>query len=127
MKNTAILFSIAAIILLVGGFVFVNGKTQVTGNVVAGPTLDGEVQKVTLGTKDYNYWPNEITVKAGKPVELTMDSSVKGCLRSFAIRDLGISGYSKNPAEKITFTPTQKGAFKFTCSMGMGYGTINVV
>ena len=126
MKNTTILFVIVGMILIVGGFVFVKGKSTVTGNVIAGESLGGDVQKVVLSMKDYNYYPQEVKVKANQPVELTMDDSVRGCLRSFAIRDLGVSGYSKSPNEKITFTPTQKGSFRFSCAMGMGFGTLVV-
>ncbi|KAF0216769.1 MAG: Heavy metal transport/detoxification protein, partial [bacterium] len=86
----------------------------------------GNVQKVILGMKNYNYNPNTITVKAGQPVSITLDSSVQGCLRSFAIKDLGVSKYAKTPSETIDFTPTKKGTFTFACSMGMGYGTLVV-
>ena len=76
--------------------------------------------------KNYNYYPNTITVKSGQPVELTLDESVRGCLRGFTIKDLGVSKYSKTPEDSIDFTPTEKGTFAFSCSMGMGYGTIIV-
>jgi hypothetical protein len=59
-------------------------------------------------------------------VEITLDNSVKGCLRSFNIKDLGVQKSSKNSDDKITFTPTKKGTFKFACVMGMGYGNIIV-
>ena len=83
-------------------------------------------QQVTLGIKNFNYFPEVITVKAGQPVSLTLDNSVTGCFRSFNIRDLGVSGYSSSPDNKIMFTPAEKGTYKFSCSMGMGYGTLIV-
>ena len=120
---------IILIVFAVGIFMFVNASgdsknNSATGNVVTGSNTDA--QKITLSVKNYNYYPNTITVKAGKPVSITLDSSVQGCLRSFNIKDLGVRGYSQNPSQTIDFTPTQKGTFKFTCSMGMGYGTIIV-
>ena len=133
MKNTTLFGFILIILLLVGYFLFFNTTdvSGVTGNVV-GSNGDSEIvnnedtQKITLGTRNYNYYPNEFSVKANQPVEITLDDSVRGCLRSFSIRDLGISKFSQNPSQKIVFTPTQIGSFKFSCSMGMGYGTINI-
>ena len=123
---------IILIVAVIGIFMFVKAgranNSSVNGNVVAEnpQVLKGEIQKVVLSTKNYNYYPNTINVKAGKPVSITLDSSVQGCLRSFTIKDLGIQGYSKSPSQTIDFTPTQKGTFRFACSMGMGYGTIVV-
>lgn len=88
--------------------------------------IGGEIQKVTLSFKDYNYYPNTIIVKAGKPVEITLDNSIKGCFRSFNIKQLGISQYSSSPDNKIRFTPMKAGNYEFACSMRMGYGTLVV-
>src|SRR3989338_10973501 len=123
------LFYIACIFILIAlaGFLLLKGEvSKNTVTEVQGNTLQGEVQKVVLGTKDYNYYPNTIKVQSGKPVSITLDKSVTGCLRSFTIKDLGVSKYARTPSETIDFTPTQKGTFRFACSMGMGYGTIIV-
>jgi plastocyanin domain-containing protein len=112
------MLAVVAIIIIVGIFSF----KAITGNVTS-----ENVQKITLSFKNYNYYPNTISVEAGKPVEITLDNSIRGCFRSFNIRDLGVSYSSSSPSDVIKFTPTKKGAFQFTCSMRMGYGTINVV
>ncbi len=132
MKNSTFVIGIIVMLILAGGFVFAksgNGNT-VTGNSivtdVAPEVVKGEVQKVVLSTKNYNYFPNTVNVKANQAVEITLDKSVTGCLRAFTIKDLGVSQYAKTPNDKIVFTPTQKGNFRFTCSMGMGYGTLVV-
>ena len=88
-------------------------------------TENDAVQKINLGFKN-GYYPNTIAVKAGKSVEITLDSSVRGCYRSFNIPQLGISVYSKNPSDTIEFFPNKKGQFEFRCGMGMGRGTIIV-
>lgn len=93
-------------------------------NVANAP--ENSVQKVNLGFRN-NYYPNTITVQSGRPVEITLDSSVGGCYRSFNIRALGVSYLSSGPSDTIKFTPDKKGSFRFACGMGMGYGTINVV
>lgn len=124
MKNTLWIIVIGIVVLLAGVTLFMNsGSSSVTGNVVANT---GDAQKITLSERDLNYYPQTITVKADQPVELTLDSSVKGCLRAFTIRDLGVQQYAKTTSEVIKFTPTKKGTFTFACSMGMGYGTIIV-
>lgn len=129
MKNSILLLTIAIMILVIGSFVFANAKdTSITGNVVLEnqKVIKGNLQKIILGMKDFNYYPNTIKVKANRPVEITIDETVKGCLRSFAIRDLGVNKYARTAADKIIFTPTKTGTFSFSCSMGMGYGKLIV-
>jgi plastocyanin domain-containing protein len=89
-----------------------------------GPAADA--QKITLSYKNYNYYPNTIRVKSGVPVSITLDKSVIGCYRSFAIPDFGIDEYSSGPSDTIDFTPEKKGTFKFRCGMGMGNGILIV-
>ena len=127
MKNIVFLAGIL-ILLVVGGYVLFDNsekETVITHNGNTVNVIPG-VQKLVIGVKDSNYYPNTITVKAGQPVSITLDSSVQGCLRSFTIKDLGVKGYSSSPSQTIDFTPTKKGTFRFACSMGMGTGTIIV-
>lgn len=121
------LWMIAIVILIAVGSYFVfagrgNGINEVATNNVG----NSDTQKVSIGMKNSNYYPQIITVKQGIPVEITLDSSITGCFRSFVIRDFGVNKYSKNPGEKIVFTPDRKGTFRFACSMGMGTGTLIV-
>ncbi|MEK6858530.1 MAG: cupredoxin domain-containing protein [Nanoarchaeota archaeon] len=126
MKNTMFIAVIVGIIVLAGAVLFLNsGEGVINGNVVTTGNA-GDAQQVTLGMKNGNYFPNTIAVKANQPVEVTLDSSVVGCFRSFTIRDLGVADLSNNPSDTITFTPTKAGSFRFACSMGMGFGTIVV-
>jgi len=115
---------IVLIVLGVGAFLYSSSGSQ--GNNSQTNSQDSNVQKITLGIKNANYYPNTITVKEGVPVEITLDSSVQGCLRSFNINDFGVHASSQNPSQTIKFTPTKTGTFRFACSMGMGYGTIIV-
>lgn len=116
------------LVLVVGGFFFVSGSSAGNGNVVAqdAQIVQGETQKVVIGEKNANYYPNTIKVKANQPVSITLDNSVQGCFRSFNIKELGVSKYARTSSETIDFTPTKKGTFTFACSMGMGYGKIIV-
>ena len=128
-KKSTLYIGVILLILIAGGFFFFKGGSSiVNGNVVSegSQALQGEVQKVVISEKNLNYYPNEIKVKAGQPVSISLDSSVTGCLRSFNIKDLGVSKNAKTPSDTIDFTPTKKGTFRFACSMGMGYGNIIV-
>jgi len=129
-KRTIFLIIGIFIIVMVGYF-FISEKfltgDSISGNAVysTGDTNSNNIQKITLGFKN-NYYPNTITVKVDKSVEITLDSSVRGCYRSFNIPQFGISVYSQNPSDTIKFIPNKKGQFEFKCGMGMGRGTIIV-
>jgi plastocyanin domain-containing protein len=124
MKNTTILMIAGILVLAVGGFIFINSNNNVNGNSTA--VDNGNSQKIVLSLENYNYYPNTITVKAGQPVSISLDKSVGGCLRSFTIPSLGLSKNLRTPQDTLDFTPTQKGTYKFACSMGMGTGTLIV-
>ncbi|MFH1133246.1 MAG: cupredoxin domain-containing protein [Nanoarchaeota archaeon] len=120
-----ILLAAIIVVLIAGAAVFVLSAGKSNGN-------DAPIQQVsqtqdrTLSFQNRNYYPQTLTVKAGQPVRITLDASVRGCYRSFTIRALGISKYSSSPADVIEFVPTQPGTYRFACSMGMGTGTIIV-
>ena len=136
-KKSIITIVIITIILISGFWVVYNPSGRNTaGNVInenvpqdnkdsSNPSTNQEIQKITLSMGS-NYNPNTIKVKAGVPVEITLDSSVRGCYRSFSIPKLGVSKRSSNPSDTIKFTPNQKGTFRYQCSMGMGTGTLIV-
>lgn len=83
------------------------------------------VQTVTLSWGKFNYNPETITVQAGTPVQITADlTRLQGCFQTLIIPDLGVRHYFDENNDVFTFTPTKKGTFPFTCSMGMGKGTL---
>ncbi len=127
MEKSTIFGILIFVIIVSAGFFFLRGSSA-TSNIVpeGSKVVQGELQEVVIGEKNSNYYPNTINVKAGKPVSITLDNSVVGCLRSFTIKDLGVSKYAKTPSETIDFTPTKKGTYAFACIMGMGYGKIIV-
>ena len=128
MKNTTIIFLITAIVLLVGGFVYANGKNNTTANVIVDERkiISGETQKIILSQEGYNY--NDVTVVADKPISLSADSSVSGCLRStvFTINGKKYSKFLKTPEDTLELPALSKGVYNFACSMGMGYGKLIV-
>ena len=123
MKNTTLLIII--VLIVIGGGYFLIKAESASSNATSG-SINGETQKITISMKNNNYYPNTITVKAGQPVEITLDNSVSGCYRSFTINSLGVYKTSRNPSDKIVFTPTKAGTYPFACSMNMGRGTLIV-
>ena len=103
---------------------FLKGENSSSaGDVAVG---SGDVQKIVISEKNYNYYPQTIKAKVNQPVSISLDSSVKGCLRSFTIKEFGVAKYLATPQDTLVFTPTKTGTFTFACSMGMGYGKIIV-
>ncbi len=92
------------------------------------PVIEG-VQKVTINITNTGYNPRTFTVKTGIPVELkVMAGEVYSCATAFTFKAFGINAYVKpNTNQIFTFTPTKKGLYTFSCSMGMYSGTMEVI
>ena len=125
-KKTTFYFALTLMLIAGAGFFLLANQSKNTQDSGAIGNNNGNPQEVVLSMKNYNYYPNTITVKANQPVSISLDESVRGCYRGLVIRDFGISKYLKTPQDTIVFTPTKKGTFRFSCSMGMGTGTLIV-
>ena len=129
MKNATILIFIVIMILAVGGFVFANGKNGTTAKVVSNEgqvIVQGQAQNVILSQSGYNY--KDAAAEAGKPITISADSSVGGCLRSVVFNFNGkkYSKYLKTTEDTLELPALSKGTYSFSCSMGMGYGKLIV-
>ena len=113
----------ALIIIAVGIFFWRSSANENSSDEI---TNGSGVQKIVLSMKDFNYYPNTIYVKAGKPVSISLDDSVGGCYRSIVISSLGLRKTLKSSSDTLDFTPKEKGTYRFACSMGMGTGTLIV-
>lgn len=87
------------------------------------------LQKIKINVVNRGYEPNFVKVKSGAPVEMTLESNgVYSCALSFVFREFGISAHLKSTdSQTFTFTPTKKGKYRFSCSMGMYTGTLEVI
>ncbi len=87
------------------------------------------VQTVSINILNNGYNPRYVKVKSGVPVELTLNSNeVYSCALAFVFREFGINTFLKSTdTQTFTFTPTRKGKFTYTCSMGMYSGTMEVI
>jgi uncharacterized protein len=97
-------------------------------NLALTPVVNG-VQKVTIEAQNSGYSPTYIAVKSGIPVELTITTNdVYSCASAFIFKEFGISTFLKSTdSQTFKFTPTKKGRFTYSCSMGMYTGVMEVL
>jgi len=90
--------------------------------------VTGGVQRITLSWGKFNYAPETMVFKKGIPAEITGDlNRLQGCFKSIVIPAFGVQKVISARDPVIRFTPDKVGTFPFSCSMGMGSGTIEVV
>ncbi len=87
------------------------------------------VQQVVIQAKSNGYSPNYVRVKAGVPVNLTLQTKdTYTCASFFSLKAFGIKlQLGPTDSQSVAFTPTQTGKYQFTCSMGMYKGILEVV
>jgi sulfite exporter TauE/SafE/copper chaperone CopZ len=104
-----------------------SAQTGTTQNL---PPLVGGKQVVTMSASSSGYSPNRLTVKVGIPVlwNITASGSV-GCAGTIVSRGLFPDVVYLTPGTTVTkeFTPIAVGTYRFSCSMGMYTGSIEVV
>ncbi len=88
------------------------------------PSQTAEIYVTSRG-----YTPNDLKVKKGEEVTLTLKSKdAYSCASAFRIPALGISrNLGANDTQIIKFTPDKPGKITFACSMGMYRGVIEVI
>lgn len=88
-----------------------------------------KIQLVLIQVKSNGYSPNRVQVKAGVPVQLTLETkNTYTCASSFIFKAFNISmQLGPNDSQTVTFTPTKKGKYSFTCLMGMYTGVLEVI
>ncbi len=86
------------------------------------------VQQVTIYVGNHGYTPRNVVVQNNIPVELTLKTNeTYSCAVAFVFKEFGIETFLEpTDSQTFTFTPTRKGTFAFTCSMGMYSGTLQV-
>lgn len=92
-------------------------------------TTQNGMQKVDIQALNNGYSPARVAVKVGVPVQLTVSTSeTYTCAAAFVFREFGISTFLEaTDSKSFTFTPTRKGKFTYSCSMGMYTGVMEVI
>ncbi len=124
MNNKTLLFGIIILLVVVGFIVFSN--MDVTKPDSQNPINLGNAQEVVLSQDGLNY--KDVYAEAGKPITISADSSVRGCLRSVAFNIEGKKyvKYLKSSSDTLMLPALEKGTYSFSCSMGMGFGKLVV-
>lgn len=91
-------------------------------------TVDG-IQRVTVSVQNSGYSPRYFSVRAGVPVELTVEAgSVYTCALAFRLPAFRITANLEPETSQVfRFTPGKKGRYTYTCSMGMYSGVMEVI
>jgi len=101
-------------------------STSTTGG--AAPTVQDNVQEVSMRVTEYGYEPNVLTIKAGVPVRWIVDGTqATGCTGGIMIPSLNISRQLASGPNIIEFTAPNPGRLPFSCTMGMVRGVFNVI
>lgn len=92
----------------------------------ATPPLQPE--RVEITAKRFSFTPDQLTLKRGQPVVLTLKSDDVAHGLRFRDLDLNIKAGKGHSAE-VTFTPTRDGDFTGQCSVfcGSGHGRMKVI
>lgn len=103
-------------------------NTPVGATTATVPT-EGGIQRAAITIGNSGYTPRRFAVQVNVPVELTVDAGeVYSCASAFTFREFGIDAFVRpNTSQVFNFTPTKKGVYTFSCSMGMYSGTMEVI
>lgn len=87
------------------------------------------VQEATIFVGSRGYKSDVTKLQKDVPVKLTLKTdNTNGCSRAFVIPSLGISRIlPESGTEIIEFTPTEAGKLTYSCSMGMYYGSFEII
>ena len=122
-KNIFVLMAfVAALVLVVGGFFWYRDRLEKPANNQPVPIGDqaavGEHKYYTnieIDSRDFFFSPDVFEVKAGEKVTVSVKSIGDN---TFVIDELGVN--KKTPDGQVTtieFTPTQKGVYRYYCSL----------
>lgn len=119
-----------ATIAWVNWYFFLAGRTnavQAVAAVATGGTTGGAAPpaQVTI-TVDGGYSPQQVRVKAGRPVRLVFDRKDTGsCSEEIVLPDFGVRKFLPTGQQTtIEVTPPTAGRYEFTCGMSMLRGAI---
>jgi hypothetical protein len=96
------------------------------GASVAGEArAEGGIQRITVDTSSGSWSPNEITLKAGIPAEITFAEG-QGCLAQVVFPDLGVRADLRNGGAVVNLPALEAGEHAFACGMDMVFGKLIV-
>jgi cytochrome c oxidase subunit II len=88
------------------------------------PAPGGEIRKITITARKYEFNPSKIELLAGQPVEITIQA--EDATHGFTCKDLGVEKVivEKGTSQTVRLTPAKPGKFVFKCAKfcGLGHG-----
>jgi sulfite exporter TauE/SafE/copper chaperone CopZ len=139
-QKAKVFFRFVGLVVVILGIVNIANGASLSGfnlslpslSSASGPavvaTVEDGVQVVNMTQTASGYNPNNFTVKKGIPVKWVIDSqNAFTCAASIRMPTYNIAQFLQAGQNVITFTPTQAGNIRFTCSMGMYSGNFTVV
>ncbi len=131
-------FKFAGLIVIILGLLNISYGYNLTGISFGNPGIENQNKisgtlengKRVINITEYatGYSPNKFTVKNNTPVKLLVNATnLYSCAASFLIPKYNIFRGLKEGINEIEFTPVGIGPIKFSCSMGMYTGVINVI
>lgn len=103
-----------------------SGDSSLVNNISATP--ENGVQIIRMTQLSNGYSPNKFTVQKGISVKwIITGQDPLSCSSSIVIPKMNLSKKLVKGENVVEFTPTESGALKFSCSMGMYTGVFNVV
>lgn len=134
-----IFFKVAGVVVILLAFFNISNGYNLTGfslptfaasrAVAADPnvTVENGVQIVRMTQTATGYEPNSFTIKKGTPVKWIINATApNSCSSNIIAPNIGVRKSLAEGENVIEFTPTQVGAIKFSCAMGMYTGEFNV-
>lgn len=90
--------------------------TEATG-AASNSAANSMVKAISIESGNFYFKPNEITLKKGEKVTITLTSA--GGMHDFVIDAFNVkSGTINGGTTTVTFTPDKTGTFEFYCSVG---------
>lgn len=103
------------------------GAPAANGRTATAVLRDGK-QYVDMQQDSYGYSLDRVIVRRGIPVVWTINSKNSyTCASSLIVRAFNIAVILQPGANTVEFTPNQTGTMRFSCSMGMYGGIIEVI
>lgn len=129
-------FKLSGVVVVILAVVNISSGYTLTGIIlgsplagnVSGVTIENGTQVVRITQSGNGYSPNKITVRKDIPVKLLVNATnIYSCAATMVIPKFKIATTFKEGLNEIEFTPTETGPVRFSCSMGMFGGVINVI
>lgn len=143
-KSVALLSAVAVLVvglLAINTGLILRGSSVTLASVVSRPGGSGTpaaaapapvgpdgMQNLVIDVRSTSYAPSRLQATAGVPATLTLKTDgTQGCTRAFVVPSLGIQKVlPETGVTKVTLGDLKPGPLRFTCSMGMYNGVIDV-